>query len=208
MFTERNVISCTCLTPYTRNIDVERVTRKHTTLIYITNPLSEACWKHQSMVRDIQSYCTQKEITFSLLMGYLRQEICADGTFFPSLIKNDTEPACRAVAAARILLLQNDHNDEKLLHFVTSIQKKFFENKEDATRTKFYQSICEEHQLPYDAFVDIFNIITTTVEFNTTKKLGISCYPNFIVDQLGALYPLQDEPLSFESITASLERLR
>jgi len=188
-----------------QNLRHEPSKSKNTTVIFIGNPLSPSCWAHRSILHEIQRYCSDKNINFSILMGYLKQETFKKDTFMASFVKNDTEPSCRAIAAARILLLQKDPNDTTLLQFFTSIQEKFFEQKEDATRIGFYKSICEAHHLSYDAFADIFNIISTVTEFNTIKKLGISSYPNLILDQMGTLYPLASESISFENITTAID---
>lgn len=201
MFTERNTTSCTH-TSYDTHIS-----HKNTAIVFIGNPLSSSCWINRSITHKIQHYCSDKNIPFSILMGYLKQTSFKQSIFRASLVKNDTEPACRAVAAARIMLLQKDHNDHTLLHFFTSIQEKFFEQGGDATHIEFYKNICEAHHLSYDAFVDIFNIISTDVEFNTTKKLGISRFPNLILDQSGVIHPLalESESISFEKITTTID---
>ena len=201
MFLEQN--STTSL--FSQSLLHESPMGKNTTVVFIGNPLSSLCWAHRSIIQEIQRYCSDRNINFSILMGYLKQETFKKNTFIASFVKNDTEPACRAIAAARILLLQEDHNDTTLLQFFTSIQEKFFEQKEDATRTGFYKSICKTHHLSYDEFADIFNIISTDVEFNTTKKLGISCYPNLILDQLGTIHPLASESISFENIITAID---
>ncbi len=197
MFAERNTTS--------QKLRHESPLNKKATVIFIGNPLSSSCWTHRSIIHEIQRYCSDRNINFSILMGYLKQETFIQNTFMASFVKNDTEPACRAVAAARILLLQKDPNDTTLLQFFTSIQEKFFEQKEDATRMEFYKSICEAHHLSYDGFTDIFNIISTVTEFNTIKKLGISSYPNLILDQMGTLHPLASESISFENITTTID---
>lgn len=201
MFAEQN----TTTGLFSQNLHRESSLCKNTTVVFIGNPLSSSCWAHQSIIHEIQRYCSDKNINFSILMGYLKQETVKKDTFMASFVKNDTEPACRAVAVARILLLQKDPNDTTLLQFFTSIQEKFFEQKEDATRIGFYKSICEAHHLSYDAFADIFNIISTVAEFNTIKKLGISSYPSFILDQCGTLHPLVSESISFENIATEID---
>jgi len=200
MFTERNMTSCTYSSPFSKTMLNESSLKKSTNVIFIGNPLSSACWMHRSIIREIQRYCSDKTICFSILMGYEKHD-----TLMASFLQNNTEPACRAIATARIMLLQNDPNDHTLLQFFTSIQEKFFEKGEDATQIEFYRSICEKHHLSYDAFVDIFNIIDTVVECKTTKKLGTSSFPALILDQFGIIYPLSTESLSFEKITMEID---
>ena len=205
MFSWNNHKYFTYTSPFTTNGLHESPNLQNTTVVYIANPLSPSCWKHRSIIPKIQHYCSLKNIHFSIFMGYWQPDTFKQSTFIASFVKNDTEPACRAVAAARIMLLQNDHNDHTLLQFFTSIQEKFFERGEDATHVTFYKSICEAHHLDYAAFVDIFNIISTVVEFKTIQKLGNANVPSLMVDHYGTLYPLATEALSLQEITAEID---
>ena len=177
----------------------------NTTVVYIANPLSPLCWEHRALMAKIQHYCTLKNIHFSMVMGYWQPKASKQCTLMTSFLKNDTEPACRAVAAARIMLLQNDQNDQTLFQFFTSIQEKFFETGEDATHALFYQSICEALHLDYHAFEDIFNIISTTVEFQTVKQKGCTNVPSVMLEHYEILHPLSTEFLSLQDITAKID---
>ena len=70
MFSWNNHKSFTYTSPFTANDLHESTTLQNTTVVYIANPLSPSCWKHRSIITEIQDYCSRKKIHFSIFMGY------------------------------------------------------------------------------------------------------------------------------------------
>ena len=95
----------------------------------------------------------------------------------------DTEPACRAVVAAKEI-------DETLgLAFFKAVQKGFYVENKDPKKTDFYKPICEELGIDFQQFSLLFESeemkAKTNAEFMKTSKMGVRGFPTVVVAYRG-----------------------
>ncbi len=147
------------------------------TVVYSGDPMCSWCWGMAPTLHRFQRCCEDVGIPFRVLVGGLRpgggdpwnrqfreflghhwQEVASrtGQPFDHRLLERDsfeydTEPACRAVVAARPLIEGTE------LPFFSAIQRKFYVDGEDPKEREFYGSICEQHGLEYDAFAQRFD---------------------------------------------------
>jgi len=179
-------------------------------VVYIGDPMCSWCWGVSPVVSSLQEFCSDRGIGFSLVVGGLRpgggdawtgqfkaflsdhwKEISekTGQTFGYKLFEQmqfeyDTEPACRAVVAARSLLPQTDNN-KALSRFFASIQKKFYVDSFDPKEASFYRDLCDAHGLHFDRFLKVFEDSATKKEtmgeFQINREWGVRAYPSFAV---------------------------
>ncbi|MBV2169457.1 MAG: DsbA family protein [Bdellovibrio sp.] len=178
-------------------------------IVYIGDPMCSWCWGISSVVKQLQSYCDEQGLSFSVVVGGLRpgggdpwndqfknflrhhwEEIGQRtgqafrfSLFERSHFNYDTEPACRAVVTAGILLNSKNDNNKTLYALFADIQKKFYVDNADPGEEEFYRSICEEYGLSFEEFRRIFQAPETKKktfeEFQRNRSWGVRGYPSF-----------------------------
>lgn len=163
------------------------------------------CWGLSPALRQLQDHCRHEAMAFRVVVGglrpgggdawdaqfkqFLRQhwiEISRrSGQPFSyrlldlAAFNYDTEPACRAVVAARALL-----NDREL-DFFEAVQRKFYVDNEDPKEPQFYESICRQFDLGFDVFAQRWASqevkAQTMAEFQLNRSWGVRGYPSVLL---------------------------
>lgn len=200
------------------------------TVVYSGDPMCSWCWGMAPTLHRFQRYCEDVGIPFRILVGGLRpgggdpwnrqfreflghhwQEVASrtGQPFDHRLLERDsfeydTEPACRAVVAARPLIEGTE------LPFFSAIQGKFYVDGEDPKEREFYRSICEQHGLEYDAFALRFDSDTvrheTREEFRLSRDWGVTGFPTVLVRVDGRSLPLVVGYGTFDDLERGLVR--
>lgn len=209
-------------TPATRAPDME--------LVYVGDPMCSWCWGIAPQLERLREHAIGREIPFRLVVGGLRpgggdewnaafkqflehhwREI-AERTGQPfgfDLLRResfhyDTEPACRAVVAARPFV------GERELEFFSAIQRKFYVDNEDPKALDFYPSICAATGVDFAAFAQRFadrSVIEETLgEFRLNRSWGVTGYPAILVRTGDRKRPLARGYATFDEMRAGLYR--
>jgi len=202
------------------------------TIIYVGDPMCSWCWGIAPALKQLKDHYQKEQIPFQIVVGGLRpgggdpwndqmkdflrhhwDEVLARSgqPFGYALLKlehfnYDTEPACRAVVAARSWL------KEKELDFFEAIQRKFYVDSQDPGQVKFYGSICDKFQVEFSKFQKSFanKVIKdqTQEEFNLNRKWGIRGYPSVLVNKGGQMYMVTNGFASFEQMQWQIEKVK
>lgn len=182
---------------------------------YVGDPMCSWCWGISPTVSEVEAFCKTAGIEFSITMGGLR----AGGgepwnAGFKDFLRNewrrigqttgqpfgftlleaphfdyDTEPACRAVATARLLQAQNQLPSTAALAFFTAVQHKFYAEGEDPKVTDFYASICAEVALDFEKFRAVFESPeaqqVVQQDFARCRQWGVSSFPTLLLERNG-----------------------
>lgn len=212
------------------NTHIEEVQK----IIYVADPMCSWCYGMHSEFKKLKEYfkVTQPHIQITVTVGGLRPGGGAewDSNFVLALREHwkqvekksgksfsyqlfekksfnyDTEPACRAVVAARQL------HPEKELDFFEDIQTKFFLESEDPTQSTFYESICNKNNIDYTEFLELF--FNTKIkdlthrEFIMNREWGVTAYPTIIFQQEDDLYAIARGYTSFEALKKQIEKIQ
>ena len=202
------------------------------TIIYVGDPMCSWCWGIAPALKQLKDHYQKEQIPFQIVVGGLRpgggdpwndqmkdflrhhwDEVLAKSgqPFGYALLKlehfnYDTEPACRAVVAARSWL------KEKELDFFEAIQRKFYVDSQDPGQVKFYESICDQFLVDFSKFQKRFanKVIKdqTQEEFNLNRKWGIRGYPSVLVNKGGQMYMVTNGFASFEQMQWQIEKVK
>jgi len=200
-------------------------------LIYVGDPMCSWCWGIAPALRQLQPYCAQRQWPFRVVVGGLRAgggdrwnaqfkqflahhwreigkrtgqpfsyEILARDAF-----DYDTEPACRSVVAARMLL------DGSGLGFFAAVQRKFYVDNEDPKQVEFYRSICADSGLDFDEFSRLFQSdevkATTRGDFQKSRDWGVTGFPTVLLRAQRRITPIATGFSTFEIMRQRLEGL-
>ena len=202
---------------------------------YVGDPMCSWCWGISPTVGAVAAFCEAQGIEFSITMGGLR----AGGgdpwnAAFKGFLRNewrhiaqatgqpfgftlleaahfdyDTEPACRAVAAAKLLLARNHLPSGTALAFFSAVQRKFYVEGQDPKVVDFYASICASLQLDFDAFRAAFGSPearqAVQQEFVRCRQWGVRSFPTLLLEHDGKTAPLAEGYVTAEQV---LSRLR
>lgn len=199
---------------------------------YIGDPMCSWCWGISPTISAIEAFCKKEGIEFSITMGGLRagggdpwntvfkdflhkewQHIgkTTGQPFGFTLLKAsyfnyDTEPACRAVAAVKLLQVRGDLPSSIVLAFFSAVQHKFYVEGQDPKEVNFYSSICDNLSLDFDLFSSVFNspeaLDAVQQEFNRCRQWGVRSFPTLLfeshgkIKQLAAGYITEEQALS------------
>jgi putative protein-disulfide isomerase len=163
------------------------------------------CWGISPALIQLRDHFVQEKIAFRILVGGLRpgggdtwNEEMKDflkhhweqvheksaqpfgyELFDLEYFNYDTEPSCRAVVAARLLV------KEKEMEFFEAIQRKFYVESQNPGENYFYQSICEQFEISFEDFLIRFESEEirkeTMAEFQLNRKWGVSGYPTVVL---------------------------
>ena len=219
------------------DIDTTFNNDNHPRLVYVGDPMCSWCWGLSPILKQIQDYCKQNDLTFSLILGGLRPGGGDAWTeTFKNFLKNeweriaivtgqkfvfdllskdffnyDTEPACRAVAVSRKLLIENKTKEHSLLHFFSSIQNKFYAFGQDPTDIYFYKDLCEHYEIDFEEFKHHFNDIKTKKEllheFHIARQIMIKGMPFVGLYHKGTLHQITLNHKSIDLIKKSIQTI-
>jgi len=200
-----------CEIPDLDNNKNEIAKLKNTTLYYVGDPMCSWCWGLSPALKQLEQYCNEHDIAFSIVVGGLR---AGGGDLWNSEFKNflreewahigkttgqqftfklldeeyfnyDTEPACRAFVVGRELIERHNISPQNKLVLFSMIQKKFYTEGLDPKEVNFYQSICAELKIPYSDFKEEFNkkenFQKTKDEFLKARSLKIRGFPSLVL---------------------------
>ncbi|MFV0480387.1 MAG: DsbA family protein [Campylobacteraceae bacterium] len=202
-------------------------------IIYAGDPMCSWCYGASNVVSDLQKYCDEHDIKFSIYVGGLRVGAAEEwNAEFKSFLKNEwqkisektsmpfgyslfdketflynTEPACRAVVSAKKILI--DNNSKLLCEFFLSIQEHFYIDNFDPKETEFYRSICENFGLDFKEFVTVFESDeikkATKEEFFKCGSLGVRGFPSFVYIKDKQAYLIGSGYTTLEKLTSRIE---
>lgn len=117
----------------------------------------------------------------------------------------DTEPACRAVVAARPLI------KEKEMEFFEEAQRKFYVDSQDPKKASFYSSICDKFDINYGDFLTRFESDEvkqeTMTEFQLNRQWGVKGYPTVLLLRNDQLHMIAHGFATFEQMKNIVNQL-
>ena len=200
-------------------------------IIYVGDPMCSWCWGISPTLIRLRDHFAKQNIAFKVLVGGLRP---GGGDPWDTQMKEflrhhweqvnersgqpfgyqlmeldefnyDTEPACRAVVAARPLV------KEKEMEFFEAIQRKFYVDSQDPNKSTFYASICDEFEINYATFLARFESEAikqeTTEEFNLNRRWGVRGYPSVLLLNNDQLYQVANGYATFEEMKGQVDNL-
>lgn len=200
----------------TRQTDPRRLA-----VIYVGDPMCSWCWGISPTVKEIEQFCADQQIGFSLRVGglrpgggdpwndnfrsFLRHEWQAiqnrTGQPFGFQLLDrasynyDTEPACCAVVAARVMFQEWPRAPTILVSFFAAVQRKFYTRGEDPSETEFYREICEQHQIDFDQFQTTVRsqdtLRATREDYAQVRQWGVRGFPTFLLQSDGLISPIR-----------------
>lgn len=198
--------------------------------VYVGDPMCSWCWGIAPALQRLQRYCHERRLRFRVVVGGLRpgggdpwdhrfreflrhhwREVAArtGQPFHEDLLERpafeyDTEPACRAVVAARPLIAGSE------LPFFAAVQRRFYVDNEDPKRLGFYREVCAGLDLDFDLFAHRFEDDDvkrqTLEEFQLNRSWGVSGYPTILAQIDGRRTPVATGFATFEQLRERLER--
>lgn len=179
-------------------------------LIYVMDPMCSWCWGFAPVVRSLIEQARVRGVGTDLVVGGLRQERVAmdqaarertasywhavheaSGQPFnfeaglPEGLVYDTEPACRALVAAR------DLEAEAAWRLAELIQQAFYVEGRDVTLVPELVDLAEAAGIPRIEFADRFDSQATrdatAADFDWSRNLGIAGFPTLLAEHDGQL---------------------
>ena len=200
-------------------------------IIYVGDPMCSWCWGISPALIQLRDHFVKEKIAFRVIVGGLRP---GGGDPWDDQMKNflrhhweqvnqrsgqpfgyklmeldnfnyDTEPACRAVVAARPLVV------EKEMEFFEAIHHKFYVQSKDPNKPSFYASICDQLDVNYAIFLERFesDIIKqeTINEFNLNRSWGVRGYPSVLLLNNDQLFQVTNGYATFEQMKEQIDHL-
>lgn len=179
-------------------------------LIYVMDPMCSWCWGFAPVVEALAEQAQARGVGMQLVVGGLRREQMvmsnaarartlsywhavheASGQPFdleqglPDDLIYDTEPACRALVAARAL------DASRVWPLARGIQQAFYVERRDVTLPVHLAELAGSVGLKRGRFVDSFDSEAvrdaTRDEFDWVQNLGISGFPTLLAEHRGQL---------------------
>ncbi|MCG6542396.1 DsbA family protein [Pseudomonas sp. KSR10] len=181
-----------------------------TRLIYVMDPMCSWCWGFAPVVQALIAQAQAQGVGADLVVGGLRQERIAmdqagrertlsywqavheaSGQPFnfdaglPDGLVYDTEPACRALVAARSL------DPQLVWPLVGLIQRAFYVDGRNVTMPPELVDLAEAAGIPRIEFADRFDSQAvrdaTAADFDWARNLGIAGFPTLLAEHNGQL---------------------
>lgn len=198
-------------------------------LIYVMDPMCSWCWGFAPVAQALVEQAGQGGVALHLMVGGLRRERTpmdaagrsrtlaywravheASGQPFdfaaglPEGLVYDTEPACRALVAARQL------DAARAWPLALLIQQAFYTQGEDVTRPARLVELAERAGLSRDTFAECFDAdatgAATAADFAWAENLGIAGFPTLLAERDGQLALLTNGYRSLEALAPLLAR--
>jgi putative protein-disulfide isomerase len=200
-----------------------------TRLIYVMDPMCSWCWGFAPVVQALVAQAQAKGVGADLVVGGLRQERVAmdqagrertasywravheaSGQPFnfeaglPEGLVYDTEPACRALVAARSL------DAKSAWTFAKMIQHAFYVDGRNVTLAPELVELAEAAGIPRVEFAERFDAQAvreaTAADFDWARNLGIAGFPTLLAEHHGQLALLTNGYQPFNALSPLLSR--
>lgn len=172
-------------------------------LIYVMDPMCSWCWGFAPVVQALIEQARNKGVGAELVVGGLRQERTAMDAAARELVY-DTEPACRALVAARSL------DPKSAWDLAGLIQRAFYVEGCDVTLAPELVRLAELAGIPRIEFADRFDSQAvrdaTAADFDWARNLGIAGFPTLLAEHDGQLALVTNGYQPLESLSPLLER--
>lgn len=218
--------------PVAESVQQTEVSASGQEIIYVGDPMCSWCWGISPALNRLKHEAEQAGMTYRIVVGGLRpgggdawndqfkeflkhhwEEVqqrsgqpFGYALFERSAFDYDTEPACRAVVAARAL----DPAVES--RFFEWVQHYFYVQNEDPKQSAFYQPICKELGLDFNAFTEMFESEAirqaTQADFQLNRQWGVRGFPTVIFRDGDKLYAIARGFATFEQMWESVEQLK
>ncbi|MFK0087820.1 DsbA family protein [Pseudomonas sp. NPDC090755] len=198
-------------------------------LLYVMDPMCSWCWGFAPVAKALIAQAHEAGIETRLVVGGLRtgssaldastrryilehwqavtqatgQPFTLEGAM-PDGFVYDTEPACRALVAARSL---DEHRTWSLL---AAIQQAFYQGGKDVTRAPALVELAEQVGFDRTVFAERFTSAdvraATAADFTWAQDLGIAGFPTLLAERNGQLALLTNGYQSLDSLSPLLGR--
>jgi putative protein-disulfide isomerase len=198
-------------------------------LIYVMDPMCSWCWGFAPVVQALATQAAARGVATQLVVGGLRREATPMDTAARERIKGywhavqqasgqsfdferglaeglvyDTEPACRALVAARLL------DAVQVLPLAQLIQQAFYTQGRDVTQAPQLVELAESIGFARDGFAECFDSQAareaTQADFDWAQNLGIAGFPTLLAERDGQLALLTNGYQPLPPLTALLDR--
>ncbi|MBF8756159.1 MULTISPECIES: DsbA family protein [Pseudomonas] len=179
-------------------------------LLYVMDPMCSWCWGFAPVAEALIAQAREAGVPTRLVVGGLRSgssaldastrryilehwQAVAEATgqafrfegAMPDGFVYDTEPACRALVAAREL------DAERVWPLLGLIQRAFYEQGVDVTRAPQLVELAEQAGFDRSQFADAFSRAdtraATAADFSWVQDLGIAGFPTLLAERNGQL---------------------
>lgn len=198
-------------------------------LLYVMDPMCSWCWGFAPVAEALIAQAREAGVETRLIPGGLRtgssaldastrryilehwqavaeatgQPFSFDGAM-PDGFVYDTEPACRALVAAREL------NAERSWHLLGLIQQGFYQQGLDVTRAPQLVDLAEQAGFDRGQFSEALirpeTRTTTAADFSWVQDLGIAGFPTLLAERNGQLALLTNGYQPLEALQPLLGR--
>ena len=199
-------------------------------LLYVMDPMCSWCWGFAPVAEALVEQARLAGVPLHLVVGGLRtgsgaalepttrryilehwqavhdttgQSFRFEGAL-PDAFVYDTEPACRAIVAARSLA------PDIAWKLVTEIQQAFYLQGRDVTKASVLAELAETAGLPRIEFAEAFDSAeqhaATASDISWVKDLGIAGFPTLLAESRGQLALLTNGYQSHEVLAPLLSR--
>lgn len=199
-------------------------------LLYVMDPMCSWCWGFAEVAEALVTQAQAGGMKLQLVVGGLRTgsgaaldpatrryilehwQAVAQTTGQPFRFHDalpdgfvyDTEPACRAVVAARSL------DPDSAWCLVKLIQQAFYLDGRDVTKASILTELAEQAGLPRIEFAEAFDSpeqhAATAADFAWVQDLGIAGFPTLLAERNGQLALLTNGYQSLEELSPMLSR--
>ena len=179
-------------------------------LLYVMDPMCSWCWGFAPVAEALFQQAQAAGVAVHLVVGGLRsQDVALDPSTRQYILDHwktvntttgqafqfegameegfvyDTEPACRALVAARSL------SSDAVWPLARAIQRAFYTEGRDVTRPNVLVELAEQAGLDRAAFAEAFDSAeqreATQADFTWAQDLGIAGFPTMLAQRDGQL---------------------
>lgn len=181
-------------------------------IIYVGDPMCSWCWGFAPALQALREEAMRQNMPFLIVLGGLRaggadawtaefrqflrhhwQEVAqrSNQDFSFDLLSRpqfdyNTEPACRAVVVFRDIFIKNNRLPE-LYDVFHAIQQRFYVDNQDPNQLAFYQPICENYQVDFQTFSQLFHSEKsqreTAEDFALCRRWQVRAFPTVLLRQ-------------------------
>ena len=208
---------------------VEEAKAPEKEIIYVGDPMCSWCYGISNHLQSLKDHFS--DVPFTLVLGGLRpgggdpwneemkgflkhhwEEVnkrsgqpFGYALFDREEFNYDTEPACRAVVAARAWV------GDREMEFYEAVSRHFYLDSADPNELSFYEPICEVFDIPFEAFATAFESEVvkqaTHQEFVLNRQWGVKGYPTVIYRTNEQLYLVSPGYAEFDQMKDSIQQI-